>query len=66
MAQRSKRVSLKPIVKEIRKMQSAVRSLRGGATATQRSQLNLDLKRLTKLERSAKQICRAFFLRLDK
>jgi hypothetical protein len=52
-------VSLKPIVADIAKLQKAARRARPHLPVAERRSLNLKLKKLDKLKRSVKRICRA-------
>ncbi len=62
MARRKRGVSLKPIVDQIVKAQSAARQLRSDLHGTERKRLNLKIKKLEKLKRSTRLICRALNL----
>jgi hypothetical protein len=63
MARRKKnRVSLKPIVVQIAKAQKAARRLRPSLVVADRKRLNAKIKKLDKLRRSTKLICRALNL----
>jgi hypothetical protein len=63
MARRKKnRVSLKPIVVQIVKAQKAARRLRPSLVVADRRRLTLKIKRLDKLRRSTKSICKALNL----